>query len=108
MSTTHLANRTPSLASTVNHPPSIRGAGSIKTAGRGKTLKGKPDDVADLFRRLGIGKEGKKSKLAAGASRSSSSGQNGNGSSGSRILKAEDLDLGCAAVGRPPAQGGPR
>jgi hypothetical protein len=103
MSTTHLA---PSMSSI--HSPSVRGTGSIKTGGgrgRGKALRNKPDDVADLFRRLGIGKEGRKSKLAV-ASRSASGsavasgaspGANGEG----RILKAEDLSLGCAQRARP-------
>lgn len=81
------------------HSPSVRGTGSIKVAGvRGKALRNKPDDVADLFRRLGIGKEGRKSKLAAssrstsanGASAGLLQGVNGEG----RVLKAEDLELG--------------
>lgn len=100
LSTTHLA---PSMSSI--HSPSVRGAGSIKTGGgRSRTLRNKPDDVADLFRRLGIGKEGRKGKNVA-SSRSVSgngvtsrhpTGANGEG----RILKAEDLELGCVSLSR--------
>lgn len=91
MSTTHLGDKAASLSSTANysssaHNASVKGLGA-RTAGR-KT-KTKPDDVAELFRRLGIGKEGKKSKI--GAVNGSSKGR----SEGTVVLKAEDLSLGC-------------